>query len=296
MKKIFFFAVLAVAIAGYGMHTGVANAQTTGAAAPTDTSTLVQELQVAKATLLNLEMQEGMIPQSDNQLALGATAQPVAIAQSAQSTQTASGLSASEISFFSNELAALTNSLSQLNAVVAANPNMSTDQEVSVVATLGSIKDALIAMSTAIARDEQSAPVAVAAPSAGAAGNGIAANKGATATAPSQVAQTSPATPATTAAPAAAAPATATNVVQATAQASSVWSFTKTNWPVIVIIVLVIAILAILFWPEKEEIQPAKTTSTPPVKPVASPTTVSPSVTGNNGTVVKATVDMKKSA
>jgi hypothetical protein len=200
---------------------------------------LEQELQIAKATLINLEMQQGIIPAGDSELTSGATAQPVTVAQ-----PTTSGLTPTEVSYFTGLLSQLASSLSQLEATIVANPNMNSTQIASISATLGGMKGTLLAMTTQIAQDEHSSNIAMTAPSAGVVA-------GASTSTPTQVAQTAPATT------------SATNAVQATTQASSVWSFAKANWPVIVIILLVIAILAILFWPENEAKAPVKTVSYP---------------------------------
>jgi hypothetical protein len=78
-------------------------------------------------------------------------------------------------------------------------------------------------------------------------------------------------------------PAITNNAVPQTAQASSIWSFTKAHWPTIVIVLLVIAILAILFWPEKKE--PVRTVSTGAAgsgKPKSAPTPIATSTTTVN--------------
>jgi hypothetical protein len=261
MKKLFFFATLTLVLAGFGMQTGTVHAQTlTTNAAPISNTALEQELQVAKATLVNLEMQQGMIPAGEGQITTGATA---------------AGLTPTEVDYFTGLLSRLTSSLSQLEATVAANPNMNATQVASISSTLGGMKGTLLAMTTQIAQDENGSPIAMTSPAA-------------TTAAPSRVARTAPVkTLATISAPAATtAAATSTNTVQATAQASSIWSFTKTNWPVIVIILLVIAILAILFWPENEAKAPSKTA--PPSSAPSAPKIAATATTGT-GTNIAAT-------
>jgi hypothetical protein len=255
MKKIFFFAVLAVALAGFGMHMGIAQAQTT-TAVPTNNAALEQELQVAKATLINLEMQEGIVPQGDDQLSNN-TAPSVA---QPQPTQTTTGLSVSQTSAFENTLATLVGTLSQLNASLNANPNMSTNQIAAIETTLGGMQNTLVAMASSITADEAPSSFAMAAPVTSSPTTGE--SSVATAPASAPIAQAAPVvTPA--AAPTTAATVTATATpVQATAQASSIWSFTKSHWPAIVIILLVIIILAILFWPENDSTETV-TTMTP---------------------------------
>jgi len=266
MKKIFFFAVLAVALAGFGMHMGIAQAQTANAAS------LQQQLDVAKATLVNLEMQKGIIPQGDDQLGNGVA--PSAVQSPATTMQTTSGLSASQISAFQDTLTTLAATLSQLNASLSANPNMTANQEAAVATTLTGMKSTLVAMAATISAGEVTSPIAMAAPATSA--------PVAVGSAPTQVAQTAPtpasapaSAPATvaTANPATTSPVAVTKAapVQATAQASSIWSFTKAHWPAIVILLLVIVILAILFWPENT----SNETATPVVASTAATTTSS---------------------
>lgn len=247
MKKYFFFAVLAVALAGFGMHASIASAQTV-TSSPSDNAAMQQELQVAKATLINLEMQEGVIPQGDDQLSSNAA--PTV-------TSSGTGLSASQISAYEDTLATLVGTLSQLNATLSANPNMSTSQLATIETTLSGMQGTVSAMVSSIAANEaaNTSPIAMTTPAPAPA---------ATTPAPAGASPAAPVTaanPATTSAPTAAATA-ATNPVQATAQASSIWSFTKAHWPAIAIIILVIVILAILFWPEKTgTVTPATTTT-----------------------------------
>ena len=257
MKKTIFFAVLAFVLAGFGLQTGTVHAQTA------DTAALKQQLDVAHATLVNLEMRAGMIPQGDTQIAEG----PTAVSQPVQTTASA-GLTESQIAYFDGVLTQLGTMLSELNTAVAANPNMNQAQLSAVVATLGTMKDTVSAISTQIAKDEQAnASIATISPSAPAA----AAGTGSNAAAPTVTAQATSSAPAGTAVTAAVN--NAANPVAATAQASSFWSFTKANWPVLAIIALVIAILAILFWPEKEAKAPAvkSSGSAPSAKPASTP-------------------------
>ncbi|MDR3582731.1 MAG: hypothetical protein P4L67_05650, partial [Candidatus Pacebacteria bacterium] len=278
----FIFAVMAVAMAGFVIPTGAVRAQATDTPATVSTATLLQELQVAKATLLNLQMKEGMIPQGDDQTSPGTTAQPVTVAQPVPAT---SGLTASEIVHFNEILSQLAGSLLQLAQVVNAHPAMTPAQTASIATALNGMKGALLSMSTEIAQDEGGAPIAIATPSTGVVA-------GASTAAPSQTAQTpAAATPAASAStPAVTAEATpATNSAQAGTKLSSVWSFTKANWPVIVIILLVIAILAILFWPEKEAKTSAKTAASAPkaaatTAPGTGPVTVAPTHTDTKQT------------
>ena len=269
MKKLFFFAVLAVALAGFGMQAGTVHAQSMTTSASVSNAQLEQQLQVAKATLINLEMQQGMIPAGDSQMTSGTAVQPVATTQS-----NASGLTPTEVSYFNGLLSQLTSSLAQLEATIVANPNLNTTQIASISVTLSGMRGTLLAMTTQIVQDEHNSPIAMTAPS-----KGVVA--GASTTTPAQIAQTTPA-----AIPAAA---PVTNTVQATTWASSVWSFTKSNWPVIVIILLVIAILAILFWPESEAEEPVKTVSYPSAPSAPKVTATATMGVGTNTTSVSAT-------
>ena len=296
MKKILFFAVLAVALAGFGLHMGVAQAQTA------NTATLQQQLDVAKASLVNLEMQKGIIPQGDDQLGNSA-------ATSAQSpatvTQTTSGLSASQISAFEDTLTTLAATLSQLNTSLSANPNMTANQETAVATTLSGMKSTLIAMAATISASEVTSPIAMSAPATSAPATPKASAPVAAESVPTQVAQTAPApTPAATVvatSPATTSPVVATKSapVQATAQASSIWSFTKSHWPAIVIILLVIVILAILFWPEntgEETATPVVTSNTKASTPSVSAAVASAPAKASTQPTMTAPADSTKIA
>src|SRR4051812_24102926 len=65
MKKILYSALVAVAIASFGVHSGLAHAQTAQTNSSPSAAVLQQELDVAKATLINLEMKAGMVPAGD---------------------------------------------------------------------------------------------------------------------------------------------------------------------------------------------------------------------------------------
>ncbi len=70
MKRLLIFAGLIVAIGSIGGNILTAHAQTTTAQAltPEQVATLEQELAVAKATLANLQMQAGVVPDGDGGL------------------------------------------------------------------------------------------------------------------------------------------------------------------------------------------------------------------------------------
>ncbi len=256
---------------------GIAHAQTatgTSQLTPAETAALEQQLSVAKAQLVNLEMQAGMIPSGDSgSSAIPAANQPAGTgaAPSAAAPSVSNGLTSVQVSAMNSALGTLSTMLSQLSASVAAETSLTATQQSQVAATLGSMKDTLVAIAGTIngaatpgvqnsgtAVSGASAPIAqqsVGTPSVNS-GSAVAANTG-----PSVSVNVNP-TPATqpvqSAQPPPQASANPASGAQ-TAQVSSVWSFTKDHWPTIVIVLLVIAILAILFWPEKKE--PVKTVS-----------------------------------
>jgi hypothetical protein len=280
MKKLLFFAALIVAIGSIGGNM-VAHAQTL---TPAQTAAIQQQLDVANATLANLEMQAGIVPPVD---AGTPGTIPASIAGTGSQNATpvvaaaTTGLSAAQISAFKTTLSALAATLTQLDASLATNMTLAPSQETAVQATLNGMQGTLVAMATDIANGGNS-PVANSAPIAvtQSASAPVAVNN---APAPTTVGSApvvaATATPSTTVV-AQTQPATANNPVPQTAQVSSIWSFTKAHWPTIVIVLLVIAILAILFWPEKKE--PVRTVSTsaagsgkPKLAPISTATTVS---------------------
>jgi hypothetical protein len=257
MKKILFFAALIVAIGSIGGNMLTAHAQT----APTVTTTAIssltpaqiaslkQQLQVAEATLINLEMQNGIATPAD---AGTPNIIPASIAKTGSQSESpvvaaATGLSASQINAFKTTLSALSATLTQLDASLATNLTLTPSQEIAVQATLHNMQGTLVAMADNIANNSNSpiansASVAATQPtSASVAINSVPTSaKTAPANSAPTVAQTQPTS--------------VSNAVPQTAQASSLWSFTKAHWPTIVIVLIVIAILAILFWPEKKEL------------------------------------------
>ena len=265
MKRLLFFAALIVAIGSFGGHITAVHAQaiSTQALTSEQTAALQQQLDVAKATLAQLEMKAGMVPPAD---AGTPSVIPTSIAgtgsQTSATVATNSGLSADQISAFKGTLSTLAATLTQLNTSLTANAALAPSQEAAVATTLSGMQNTLVAMANTIATANNlpaSAPVAAAQP----AGSPVAVNNPSTATTPgaaagsASAAQTPSAT--TPAVTAQVLPSTNNNVPQ-TAEASSFLGFTKAHWPTILIILLVIAILAILFWPEKQE--PVKTVST----------------------------------
>jgi hypothetical protein len=283
MKKLLIFAALVVAIGSYGGHIGTAHADTL---TPSQTAALQQQLQVAKATLVNLEMEAGMVPAGDN--GTSTVTAPVMAVPVAAPTPTVmapsatTGLSASQVSAFEGTLSTLAATLMQLNTSIAAtSATLSATQQQAVQTTLNGMQGTLVAMANTIKTDESAnnsavntAPVAMANPSSGstANGSGLAQNTPSAptaVTAPSTVMPTTP-TPTQTQTPTVTAqvtPTTNNTAPQQTAQASSLWSFTKSHWPAIVIIILVIGILAILFWPEKETVRTVPSNNLGPNRP-----------------------------
>ncbi len=250
MKKILYFAVGMLAIVGFGMNIGLAHAQSVPGAGTPSTATLQQELQVAKATLVNLEMQAGMIPAGDNNVPATGSA--------------SAGLSVSDRTTISNALGSLVSALSSLNATLAANPTEATTHQAAIASVLSGMQSTLVAMNNTLTNGNQisgggaaSAPIAVNAPSTGNSGSAAAStgsNSGSNAPAP--IAQTQPSTPAmpsTGSLAPTAAPTAGSNNTPQTAQASNAWTFVVAHWPTITIIILVALILLILFWPSSDE-------------------------------------------
>ena len=271
MKRLLFFAALIVAIGSIGGNILTVHAQTVSTLTPTQTATLEQELAVAKATLVNLEQQAGMVPAGDSGTATAVAAQPVAVVAqpvvvTAPSISAASGLTANEVSAFQSTLNTLAATLTQLNGSLAVNSTLTPAQQQTVQGTLNGMQSTLVAMATSISNDSAiagsasaSAPIAAAKPS----NTPVAVN----------AAPATPTTAPTTPVVAAAQPAPAVNAAAPqTAQVSSFWSFTKAHWPTIVIVLLVIAILAILFWPEKEKAKTISAGNSGSGKPKSAPT------------------------
>lgn len=276
MKRLLFFAALIVAIGSIGGNM-VAHAQTL---TPAQTAAIQQQLDVAKATLANLEMQANVVPPVD---AGTPGTIPASIAGTGSQGATpvvaataATALSADQISAFKTTLSTLAAMLTQLDASLATNTTLTPSQETAVQATLNGMQGTLVAMANDVANGGGTNPVANSAPVAATqpASAPIAVN--------SAPAVAAVATPSTTVV-AQTQPATVDNTVPQTAQASSLWSFTKAHWPTIVIVLLVIAILAILFWPEKElAVRTVSTGAAGSGKPKSAPTATATSTTTVN--------------
>jgi hypothetical protein len=258
MKKLLLFAVVAFAIMSFGTHIGLVHAQT---ANPTvSTATLEQELQVAKATLVNLEMEAGMVPQGDAGLPSGSTVAPAAPAAAAQ-------LSAPDRVALSSALGSLVSALSSFNATIAANPQAVTSHQAAIASVLSGMQSTLVAMNSAVQNGSfpGSGSVAAVTPAPIAAATQPATPAPASAPIASNQPTSQPSTGslAPTAAPA------GTNDQAQTAQVSSTGNFFVNHWPTITIIVLVALILLILFWPSKGNDNEDHGSSRPVAKPQA---------------------------
>lgn len=264
IKKYLTLAALIIAIASYGGIT-VANAQTAQSLTPAERAAAQQSLDVLKAKLINLQMQQGVVPAGDdaisNNTAVSAAA-PVAVATPTVASP-ATSLSASEVASLNNALTAFATTLQVLQTRIAQDPNFLSANQQSVMASLQGIATTLASIGTEvsnanIAATHPSQPGNIAQANPGTSRSaGSAAQTGGTTVAPStQSNETTPAPAATT--PTNAAP-----------QTASAFSFSKLNWPLIVVIILIVAAIAIwLFW-DTEETKPAvKTVATAPQKPM----------------------------
>ena len=278
MKKslllVAFFA--AVAMASTGGTTLLAHAQSASNA------TLQQQLDDAKAQLVQLQMQAGQVPTGD--MVVG-SAQPVTVTVTPVAptmTVTPSvSLSAADVAQMNTALTALANLLVTLQAKSAQDPNFISSNGPVVVSALQTISKTVavigsemtgsnVAMTTpsnsASAGTAPATGVAQATPGQTGAGTSVTATVQPTpATAP--VAQVTPTTPTVVnPAPAAAAP--------QTAQTASAFSFSQLNWPLIIVIILIVAAIAIWLWWDDgdEKNQPVVKISSPnPQKPMQQP-------------------------
>ncbi len=269
MKRLLFFAGLIVAIGSIGGNILTAHAQTAPALTPSQTAALEQQLDVAKATLSNLEQQAGIVPAGDSGSAtvMPVASQPVTVVATPSVPSTpVSGLTPAQVSAFNATLNTLAATLSQLDGTISANTTLAPSQETAVQATLNGMQNTLVAMANTVSNGGNT-PAAVSAP----------ASAPVASVQPSSAPVAVNTAPAATTAPVTSAVPTPVAVnppaaVPQTAQASSFWSFTKAHWPTIVIVLLVIAILAILFWPEKETVRTVSTASSVSGKPKSAPT------------------------
>jgi hypothetical protein len=173
MKKLLFLAAFFLAIGSYG-GIAVTNAQTmtstdvmASSSTATATATLEQQLQVAQATLVNLEMQAGSVPVGDNGTSsamMTVTATPTTAEPSMVVTPSTSGqLTAAEISSFEGTLTTLVETLGQLNATLGGNSSLTAAQDQAVQSTLNNMASTLVAMTNTINADmsANNAPVAM---------------------------------------------------------------------------------------------------------------------------------------
>ena len=299
MKKLFVFAAIALAIMSFGSNIGLVHAQTmtttSSPAGSVSTATIMQELQVMRATLVNLETKAGMVPQGDTGLP-GTTMSPTAGTGAAttsvapmmtpvtQSTPTVNAtLSASDRAALSSSLGALVSALASFNATLAANPKAVASHQAAIAAVLGGMTKTMMAMNTALksgaTSGSASAPIAAATTPTPAPSTGIAVtqptaqispNTGTATPAPVAIVNNQPATqPSTGSLAPTAAPAGTTDQPQ-TAQAANAWGFVVNHWPTITIIILVALILLILFWPSKGDEGAEHGSARPMAKPQAS--------------------------
>jgi len=270
MKKLFVFAVVALAIMSFGAHSSMAHAQTAPAANATPAQ-LQQELQVMKATLANLEMEAGMVPQSDSgSPSVSATVSAPAVPVAQAATSVSAGLSASDRTTISNALGSLVSALASLNATLAANPQAITSHQTEIASVLNGMQSTLVAMNNAVQNGTASdlaasAPIAAATPS-------VNSQSGATVSvqvAPAPVALNQPTAQPSAGSPVPTAASAGTDNQQQAAQASNAWGFVVSHWPTITIIILVALILLILFWPSKSDERGEQNSSRPAAKPQA---------------------------
>jgi hypothetical protein len=265
MKKYIVLAAVIVAIVSFGGITAV-HAQTL---TPAERVAMQQSLDVLKAKLVNLQMQQGMVPQGDDQLANNASV-------SAAPVMTQTQLSADNILALKQTLITFATTLQNLQTRIAQDPQFLTTNQASVLASLQGIATTLATIGTEV----QSGNLAATTPSQ-----------------PSQgIAQTTPnsgqtggtqSTGNTTPTTGSNVPAQSTNNTPAntpaqTAQASNSFSLGKLNWPLIVVIILIVAAIAIwLFWDTEEEKTVVKTVANAPQKPMQPFTVNQSSVTQN---------------
>jgi len=257
MKKLLFLTVCLVAIMGYGGIISHAHAQSL---TPAEAAALEQELAVAKASLIKLEMDNGMIPVGDS----GTAPTPAQTMMPAPVVTQTNTISAANLAAVNVTLDSLKSTLATIASEFSSNPELAGSNPAGVLSTLQGIGNTLAligndAQGMVVSPAPQTAPVAMVQPTPAKTPVVAQANP---ATNPA------PTTPATTPAPVTispnpvavnTAPSPAVASVPQTAQASSFWTFTEAHWPTITIIILIILILAILLWPQSEESSAAST-------------------------------------
>lgn len=251
MKKYLNLAALLVAIASYGGIVGGTLSVHAQSITLEQRATMQQSLDVLKAKLVNLEMQQGVVPQGDE---VSADAAPVVVATPSVT------LGGSDVVQLEAALSSFAETLTALQTKIAEDPQYMAVNEAAFVATLQGIGNTLASIGAQL----ENSDLAMAAPQAAA-------------PAPAQV------MPSMNPNPAAATQNPGSNVVPAanngsapivnapaqTAQASNAFSLGKLNWPLIVVIVLVLAAIAIwLFWDTEEKVVAVKTVANAPQKPM----------------------------
>lgn len=267
MKKLFFAAIAAFVFA-VGSHGGIVPAAHAATLTPDQTASLQQKLDVMKARLIQLQMQNGVIPDGDSGtgMVLGASAVSVNALQ-------ASSLSPAQVAQIGATLDALRSTLVSLQSTLASNPELSATSQASTVLTLQAIGKtlALIGASFSGANTAaNTAPIALQTP----AESHLVPRES-----PSPVVASANKREASAPGAKEASPVTAP---VATAQVSSILSlskaFSKAHWPTITIIALIMLALVVLFWPSrKEELSKAQvvTKSVPPVSVKTYPANIS---------------------
>lgn len=258
--RIGLFVAVFTAMASYG-GTALTYAQT---APSTNTASLQQQLDLAKAELSNLEMQAGMIPNGDGGTALAATSIMSDSGTAATPATSNASLSAADRTEINTALGALANLLVSLQTKIANDPQFLKNNETEVAQSLQVMANTIALIGKSL--PTQSAAVAMTPETQGATPS----NSGVTAltaptTVPAPTAATAPSAPSNQTAPTGAVENT---VATQPAETASAFSFSKLNWPLIIVILLIIAAIAIwLFWDDGEDVKPAVRTVSNPSKP-----------------------------
>jgi len=320
MKKTLIFGSLFIAFAmmSHGGNTLLAHAQTaTATTAMPANATLQQELDVAKAQLVQLQMEAGQVPAGDSNLP-GATSSAAPMSSIAPTitimpTPNASMmLSATDVSEMNTVLTALTTMLTTLQTKIAQDPQVAVSNGAATVSSLRAIGNTLAAIvgdaahenvamatpQTIVPQTANAVPTSGNTPAAGSqgiaqanpttagtsGGAGASAGVGTAAITPT----TGNNTPTVTPPPPPPTP-VAVNTVPQTAQAAASFSLGKLNWPLIIVIILIVAAIAIwLWWDDSDDTKQTvviKTTSSAPQRPLqpSNPVSMSTNNQGNPG-------------
>src|SRR5581483_9549687 len=125
MKKTLLLAALFVAIASLGGSTLQPASAHAQSLTPDQASTMQQQLTVLKAKLINLQMQEGIVPAGDAEL-------PGASASVSASAPAATTLSTSDLAAVQTALTALKSMLVSIQSAIAANPQIVTQNQAGI--------------------------------------------------------------------------------------------------------------------------------------------------------------------